>query len=122
MVPTDDFSFDHRVFLQPLRTYCNHDIIECTPIVLSAKVKTAIPSEEQVLFVAAYVLPPDDNSVNYWQCSVFQRNSRMIHKPYLPNVGNKTAFTLCRAKSFLVVNIFSASQENFPRFIDPNGS
>jgi hypothetical protein len=65
MVPTDNFSFDRPVFLQPLWTYCNHDIIECAPFVLSAKVKTAIPSEEPVLFVAAYVLPSDDNSINY---------------------------------------------------------
>ena len=36
MVPTDDFSFYNRVFLQPLGTYCNHNIIECAPFVLSA--------------------------------------------------------------------------------------
>jgi hypothetical protein len=41
------------------RTYCNHGIIKSALYVLSAKVKTAILSEEQVLLVAADVLPPD---------------------------------------------------------------
>ena len=76
VVPTDIFSIDRPVFLQPLGVVLKSRYHWMCTICTVAKVKNAMPSEGQVLLVAAYVLPPDDNSVDYWQCSIFQRNWR----------------------------------------------